>query len=536
MASPDSPPDPRRNESAEPSAASDSHAVPDSRPMDRSDDRQRPGAAFELSELTDDAFVISRAIDDNRHDSPESRLRETVSGSTEAPGPSASDPDVEFPLNTMIAGRYRVAGEIARGGMGMVLKTWDTHIGRMCAMKVLRRSHMQNSVLQRRFECEARLNALLQHPGIVPMHDMDLLNSELHFFTMLLVEGETFEKLLARRSDADEHLPRLLQVFHRVSETIAYAHSRRIVHRDIKPQNVMVANYGVVKVMDWGLAKVLHQHGFDFPRFVLTEDEVDGGLIQDTDPKFSSPPDTQHGMVFGTLSYAPPEQVNGHNSHVDERADVFALGGVLCEILTGFPTYRRDSLASLYKAASHADLADARGRLDQCRAERPLVEIAHRCLQADPADRLRNAGEVSQAISAYLESDLRRAERDQVRFFDLCMDLFCIAGLNGYFRRVNVNFERVLGYSRSELLAQPFEEFVHPDDRRATAEAVRQLENGIPVVRFSNRYRHRDGHFVTLEWAAQSVPDEGVIYAVARDVTDPPPVGGWTLNVPPHGA
>ena len=107
-----------------------------------------------------------------------------------------------------------------------------------------------------------------------------------------------------------------------------------------------------------------------------------------------------------------------------------------------------------------------------------------------------------------------------MRFFDLSVDLFCVAGLDGFFRRVNDNFYRVLGYAESELLAKRFVDFVHPDDREATLREVSRLSRGETTLRFHNRYLRVDGVAVWLEWNARAVPDEGVIYAVARDVTE----------------
>jgi PAS domain S-box-containing protein len=123
-------------------------------------------------------------------------------------------------------------------------------------------------------------------------------------------------------------------------------------------------------------------------------------------------------------------------------------------------------------------------------------------------------------VTAYLESDLRRAERDLVRFFDLSPDLFCVAGLDGYFRRVNANFSRVLGYTARELQSRPFLDFVHPDDRERTLAEMEKLARGLPVICFENRYRDEAGSYRWFEWTAKSIPEEGVIFAVAREVTD----------------
>ena len=123
-------------------------------------------------------------------------------------------------------------------------------------------------------------------------------------------------------------------------------------------------------------------------------------------------------------------------------------------------------------------------------------------------------------LTDYLESGQRRAEQELVRFFDLSLDLFGIAGFNGYFRRINENFPRLLGYSADELKSRQFMDFVHPDDREKTIAEIGRLARGEQAIQFLNRYRHADGHFIWLEWNARSAAEEAAIYAVARDVTE----------------
>jgi eukaryotic-like serine/threonine-protein kinase len=170
--------------------------------------------------------------------------------------------------------------------------------------------------------------------------------------------------------------------------------------------------------------------------------------------------------------------------------------------------------------ATTGDMQLAMERLDACFAERELVQIAKSCLAQRAADRPRDAGLVAKAMAGYLESDLRRAERDMVRFFELSLDLFCLASMDGFFLRVNSNFSRVLGYPSEELLSKPFMDFVHPEDRDSTLLIMQDLARGNPVVRFRNRYRHVAGYYLWLEWTAKSVPHEALIFAVARDVTE----------------
>ena len=148
------------------------------------------------------------------------------------------------------------------------------------------------------------------------------------------------------------------------------------------------------------------------------------------------------------------------------------------------------------------------------------MSLAKKCLAANPAARPDDAAAIVAGLTDYLESGQRRAEQELVRFFDLSLDLFCIAGLNGFFRQINENFPRLLGYSIDELKSRQFMDFVHPDDREKTTTEIARLARGESTIQFVNRYRHADGSYIWLEWNAHSERDEAAIYAVARDVTD----------------
>jgi serine/threonine-protein kinase len=352
----------------------------------------------------------------------------------------------------------------------------------------------------------------------VPVYDVGQLPDSRPFFAMRLVKGRTLAQLLAQRRDPAQDLPRFLKVFERVCQTLAYAHAQGVIHRDLKPANVMVGAFGVVQVMDWGLAKVLTGGPDARPGAGTT---AEGGVPPGEGGETAGPSaNTRSGSVLGTPAYMAPEQARGEVDRLDERADVFGLGAILCAILTGRPPYTAGDDRRAHLQACQADLADALARLDASGAEAALVDLAKRCLAADPEGRPRDAGELAQAFTAYLESDLRRAERDLVRFFELSLDLFCIAGLDGFFRRVNANFSRVLGYTDRELVSRPFLDFVHPRDREKTAAEMAKLSRGLPVVKFENRYRDVAGGYRVFEWTAKSIPEEGLIFAVARDVTD----------------
>jgi serine/threonine protein kinase len=154
-----------------------------------------------------------------------------------------------------------VDGEIARGGMGAVLKGRDPDLGRDVALKVLREDLRENADMVRRFVEEAQIGGQLQHPGVVPIYELGTFADLRPFFAMKLVKGHTLAQLLEDRKNPADDLPRFLSIFEAVCQTMAYAHARGVIHRDLKPSNVMVGSFREVQVMDWGLAKVLPRGG-----------------------------------------------------------------------------------------------------------------------------------------------------------------------------------------------------------------------------------------------------------------------------------
>lgn len=304
-------------------------------------------------------------------------------------------------------GRYRIEGELGHGGMGVVFRGHDPDFGRTLAVKVLAEQHAGREDLERRFLAEAHVTARLQHPGIAPVHALGRLPDGRPFFSMKLIEGRTLAELLREQT---EERGRLLKVFEQVCQTLAYAHSQGVIHRDLKPLNVMVGAFGEVQVLDWGLAKDL--------AVGRTATERTDGPPLDVQQAGTDPPTgsslTQAGAVVGTFAYMPPEQAHGEN--VDARADVFGLGAMLCEILTGKPPYAAADREGLYAAAHQAELGEAFARLDSCGADAGLVALAKRCLAARRDERPRDGGEVASALTAYLagvDERVRRAEQQR---------------------------------------------------------------------------------------------------------------------------
>jgi serine/threonine-protein kinase len=318
--------------------------------------------------------------------------------------------------------RYQLSGEIARGGMGAVLRGRDVDLGRDLAVKVLLEKYADRPEVVRRFLEEAQVGAQLQHPGVVPVYDLGRFG-ERPFFTMKLVKGQTLAALLkdhgtpvADAPGSPKDLPRLLGIALQVAQTLAYAHAKGVIHRDLKPANVMVGAFGEVQVMDWGLAKVLAEGGIadegtasrecQRPEEVTTIRTLRSGSDAGTD--------TEAGTLLGTPAYMPPEQASGDVALLDRRCDVFSLGAILCEILTGKPPYVGRSKEEVRRKAANGDLAETRARLDGCSADGELLALTLACLAPEASDRPKDARAVADALTAYLDGVQARLHRAEL--------------------------------------------------------------------------------------------------------------------------
>ncbi|MBN9521666.1 tetratricopeptide repeat protein [bacterium] len=288
---------------------------------------------------------------------------------------------------------YRVTGEIGRGGMGRVLTATDLRFGRDVAVKVPLPGHAAGET-GRLFVREAVITGRLAHPGIPPAHHLGELPDGTPFLAMKLVRGRTLADLLAARPDPGHDLPRFVGVVEQVCQAVGYAHAQGIVHRDLKPANVMVGAFGEVQVMDWGLAAA-------GAGTVLVGGGADGAPAPGTG-------------VTGTPAYMAPEQARG--GHVDARADVFALGGVLAAVLVGRPPFWAEDAHATLALAAAGDTTAVLAALGACPADPDLIGIARRCLAADPAARPADGVAVARLVEAYrrgVEDRLRAAERDR---------------------------------------------------------------------------------------------------------------------------
>jgi serine/threonine protein kinase len=266
-------------------------------------------------------------------------------------------------------GRFRILGEIARGGMSVVLQGRDD-AGNEVAIKLLTNRIHPDSLGGRRFLNETSVAKVLDDAGVIPVLETGNLQDIRPYFVMPIVRGDTFSTFL---SDPFGPCHDPLNIFESISTIMANAHRKGIVHRDLKPSNIMLEETGRVLVMDWGLAKILN-HGEE------------------------SPWSSEESWVLGTPAYMSPEQANGHSESIDSRCDVFGLGAILCEILTGDSPYTGTDLAEIQHQAAKCDLTSATRRLKSCGADPALIDLTLRCLQPTPTLRPQDAGEVLELL------------------------------------------------------------------------------------------------------------------------------------------
>jgi DNA-binding response OmpR family regulator len=295
-----------------------------------------------------------------------SRLREELGDTTGQAAIAAVTRESPFASGDMLAARYEILGYLGKGGMGTVYHARDLELGEEVAVKVVRRDliHRDASIVDR-LKQEIRLSRKISHRNVVRVHDLGDWK-DTYFITMEFVRGLTVEELINRRGCLS--IEATLAIGTQLAEALAVAHEQQIIHRDIKPGNLLVDDSGVLKVMDFGIARSV-----------------------DTDAKRL----TEGGFIVGTPEYMPPEQLRGRA--IDARADLFAAGIVLYECLAGTLPFSADSPADLLNRIESGTFVELRQR----RAEIPerLESLVHQQLQARPADRARSARALAEELA-----------------------------------------------------------------------------------------------------------------------------------------
>jgi serine/threonine-protein kinase len=300
-------------------------------------------------------------------------------------------------------GKYEILREIGRGGMGRVVLWKDNNIQRIVATKLQLPNTGKNQETTQRFFEEGQITGQLEHPNIVPIHEMGSDGEGNLYFTMKYVKGKSLQKLIdeikQNRALRQEWSPsKMLQVFQSVCYAIEYAHAKNVIHRDLKPDNIMLGNFGEVMVMDWGLAKVVGQG-----REILSDDAIktlrlEGGFK------------TIAGKIAGTPLYMSPEQANGDLEHVDQRSDIYSLGVMLYEMLCGQHTLNAAAGALVVLrdlVQGNSKPLPAHGLFGPI--PRELQAIVQKAMQYKREDRYATVREMAEEIQRFLDGREVRA-------------------------------------------------------------------------------------------------------------------------------
>ena len=273
-------------------------------------------------------------------------------------------------------GHYRILTQIGIGGMGVVYKARDTHLDRFVAIKVLPPEKMADPDRRQRFQQEAKAASALNHPNIITIYDIDHA-SGVDFIAMEYVDGKALNRLIPRHGLP---LKEVLRLAVQIADALCRAHSAGIVHRDIKPGNVMVSGSESVKVLDFGLAKLTESFGNNSDHH---DDDPTVTLQLAARPKHS---ETDEGVILGTAAYMSPEQAQGLK--VDERSDIFSLGVVIYEMLTGRSPFERNSNTATLSAIRQDEPLPPSQVVNSL--PREADRIVRACLRKDPARRIQH--------------------------------------------------------------------------------------------------------------------------------------------------
>jgi tRNA A-37 threonylcarbamoyl transferase component Bud32 len=317
--------------------------------------------------------------------------------------PPHDDDDDEPPEG--FGSRYSDQGLLGRGGMGEVRLARDQYVGRKVALKVIRRGRAHRPRSRTRFMREARIQGQLEHPAVVPVYDLAQTPDGRPYFTMKRVTGVTLEEVIGslRRGDAKTQETysrrRLLEAFSRVCLAVAYVHESGVMHRDLKPANVMLGRFGEVYLLDWGLAKLLDEVHDLAPGPDDGPGDFEGTTLDDHDGR------TAAGELMGTPGYMAPEQIDSGGRELDARADVYALGAILFELLTYEPLHARGPIQR--KIGSTIRGADARAceRFPEREVPPELEAICVRATADEPDNRFPTARALADAVEAFLDGD-----------------------------------------------------------------------------------------------------------------------------------
>jgi serine/threonine protein kinase len=290
--------------------------------------------------------------------------------------------DVELPETLNQKTRYAFFTTIAKGGKSLIQSCRDLHLRRTVCYKTLRPEFVNDAIETKRLLREARISAMLQHPNTIPTYEIGRNNRGHYYFTMKLVHGYTLREILNYRERYD--LSQLMDVILQVARALGYAHSRGVVHRDIKPDNILVGPYGEVLLLDWGLAKVWHKDASTEDESNIEEVEGERGM-------------TGEGKLQGTVMYMSPEQID-RDPGIGASSDIYSLGSVMYEVLTGVTPFQGDIVQTLLNQI-RSDMPSDPQSVSKIKIPKVLASLTMDCLQKDPDSRPSSADDVIRVLS-----------------------------------------------------------------------------------------------------------------------------------------
>jgi serine/threonine-protein kinase len=291
---------------------------------------------------------------------------------TDAPLPETLNPNI----------RYAYFSTIATGGKSLIQSCRDLYLRRTVCYKTLRPEFRDDAIENTRLLREARISAMLQHPNTMPTYEIGRDNRGHYFFTMKLVHGYTLRELFNYRQRYD--FSQLMNVIAQVGNALGYAHSVGVLHRDIKPDNILIGPYGEVLLLDWGLAKVWHSDDASAPSDATVPD-LDIGVSM-----------TSAGKLQGSVMYMSPEQIDRETS-IDFRSDIYSLGAVMYEALTGQTPFSGELVRKILDDVREK-VPDVPSHFGSIKVPKVLSDLTMRCLSKNPEERPDSAEEVVRII------------------------------------------------------------------------------------------------------------------------------------------
>jgi len=370
---------------------------------------------------------------------------------------------------------YGKTTPLGEGGVGLVLKGYDSNLGRDVAVKIIKPQMCKKRNTLERFVREARTTAQIEHPNIVPVHEMGINSDWGLYFTMKKLIGEDFRKILLKLKVGESEyqnkysLSRLLNIFTDVCNGIAYAHSKGVMHRDLKPDNIFIGNFGEVLIIDWGLVRKINLKDAVYKLNNATDEEVNIDIDASTNPNL-----TMDGHVSGTPYYMSPEQAKGENNSIDHRSDIYTLGIILYEILTLKLPFEGHDVKSLIKRVVDGKYLPPRKAGSKRKIPIELEAICLKAMSYYPENRYQRVEDLLKDIYNYFDHFPVSVIQHSIfnRFWKLCLrNKLLFVGLSA------VLFTSLIGFSLHQVTTYVKYNVLYDSANQHIEKSISELRN-----------------------------------------------------------